>query len=367
MTSLIRKAIQALSRVRPSGESRGTLSGYTLNAPAQFGQPRQEQIADVQGLVTPQRMREIVMKTPTAAATMNATLDYAAGVCIDLRNTNPAEKAPTRQVKTVRSYMNKPNNQDTWRRFLLKLMRDLWTMGYAAIEKELDADGNLANLHILDAARLYIDFDEHGDVKGYDMLDARGVPIRGPDGVHAWLPDDLFYFALNPVSSSLYPTSRISQLFTCAVLEDLMIYFISQKFTDSNIPYGIYDLGDISEDELNRAVAIWNDQATSNHRIMLTGSKQGGKWNIFGYHLKDLEAVALLAEIRGKIMSIVGVTANELGDSQDINKSNGYNLSFTFKKRAIEPLLDEIISTLTQRLLWDTLHFADLRILLRGD
>jgi hypothetical protein len=145
------------------------------------------------------------------------------------------------------------------------------------------------------------------------------------------------------------------------VIEDMMMQFISLRFTDSNIPVGVYDLGDITEDELKVAVNSWNSQALKQHRILLTGSK-GSKWYPFGYHLKDLEAVQLLKEVRMKIMGVMGVTMNELGESQDVNKSNGYNLSYTFKKRAIEPLLMEITATLTRRLLWDEFGYTDVEL-----
>ena len=61
-------------------------------------------------------------------------------------------------------------------------------------------------------------------------------------------------------------------------------------------------------------------------------------------------------------MGIMGVTANELGESQDINKSNGYNLSFTFKKRAVEPLLNEFCATTTKRFIYEAQGYRDIEM-----
>lgn len=374
--------------------SRGTLSSYVLGINPTWGQPLPEEAAsDASGYITPSRMREIVIKTPTIAAAMNSVLDYAGGVPIAMRNVDASKPVPSKQVQAVRKLLVTPNPNQSRRQFMLTLMRDIFTLGFGAIEIEYDngdfRTGKPVNLWVLDAARLKIDFDEHGTIRGYDMLDIRGVPIvRGQDrdrvgGVnnifpsgpgigatslapddrlmaHAWEPEEVIFFSLNPMSESAYPYSRITQLFSSAVIEDLMLFFISQRFTDSNIPFGVMDLGDVTEQELKIAVDNWNTQANESHHILLTGTKGGGKFIPFGYHLKDLEATALLAEVRMKIMGIVGVTMNELGESQDVNKSNGYNLSFTFKKRAIEPLLNEIVETLTRRLLWDTLSFTDM-------
>jgi hypothetical protein len=213
----------------------------------------------------------------------------------------------------------------------------------------------------VDAARLRIDFDEHGTILGYDTINAHGMPTTKADGVHAWKPQDIIFFKRDPISLSLYPTSRLNQLWTCAIIEDLMLYFISGRFTDSNTPYGVFDMGEITDTQLKEAIRSWNTQVASGHRIMLTGSK-GSKWYPFGYHLKDLEATQLLAEVRGKIMAVMGVTLNELGESQDVNKSNGYNLSYTFKKRGVEPLLNEFSNTLTKRLVWDELGWTDVEL-----
>jgi hypothetical protein len=402
MPNRLQKAIKTLRGPSPAQakvktEARGTVSGFTLGMSPLWGQPYPEVASgDAAGMITREHMREVVLRTPTAAASVNAILDFAGGVKIGLRNIDPAQPVSKHQAKMVKRILKQPNDNQTGRQFMLTLLRDLVIFGYAAVE--IVRTENLeqpVQLWVMDSARLRIDFDEHGYVKGYDMLDARGMPIvdvkksgnmsdiyqfpqgntmgatSGPaysgsstlTGLHGWEPEDVIFFTLNPISESVYPYSRIVQLYSAAILEDTMMAFISERFTDSNIPYGVMDLGEVTERELILAIDNWNAQAISGNRILMTGSKGSGtKWIPFGYHLKDLEATGLLQEIRGKIMSILGVTMNELGDSQDINKSNGFNLSFTFKKRAIEPPLDEITETLTARLVWDTLGYRDIEL-----
>ncbi len=102
-----------------------------------------------------------------------------------------------------------------------------------------------------------------------------------------------------------------------------MLAFIGARFTDSNVPFGVFDAGDITPEEQQQAIASWNSQARKNHRIVITGSRGGSKWYPFGYSLKELEAKDLLNQVRGYQMAVMGVTMNELGESQDINKSNG--------------------------------------------
>ncbi len=354
--NLIEKAISRVVKA-----SRGTLSSYVVNAPHQYGQPL-PQTADVQQLITPERMREVALKTPTAAALVNSIVDYVASVPLQPRNVDPKKDAPESHVKHVTKLMMQPNPRDSWKRLIYQTARDMTTLGFAAWEIERNPFGKPANLWPLDAARVKSDYDEHGTLLGWDMLDAHGVPIRGEDKVHAWLPNDVIWFQRDPQTNSIYPSSRIQQIFTCAILEDYMLAFIGGRFNDSNVPFGIYDLGPISDDELKKAVAQWNAQANTQHRIMLTASQSGGKWTPFGYQLKELEAPALLSEIQARMMAVFGVTENETGQSDNVNKSNGYNLSYTFKKRSVEPVLNELCDTITHRLFWDELGYKDLEL-----
>ena len=367
MATLLQKALpqitQSFAVGRTTKTPRGSVGSFIVGAPPEYGQPRPDAGGNnIASLISPERMREIVMRTPTASACLNAIIDFASSVEIKIRNIDASKPTSATKLSVLQDYMRKPNPQDTWLQFKLALFRDIVTIGWAAVEIEKDQDGGVANLWTLDSAKLYIDFDEHGTILGYDMMDARGMPIHGPDGTHAWLPDEVILYRLNPVTYSRYPASRISQLYVLGVIEDMMMSFIGSRFTESNIPFGMLDLGDVSPKELDTAINYWNAQVKRNHRIVVTGSKGGSKYYNFGYHLKDLEAKDLLAALRGQIMAIMGVTMNELGESQDINKSNGYNLSFTFKKRAVEPLLNEFCATTTKRLVYERLNYRDVEM-----
>ncbi len=367
MGRLLEKARQAVYEWAPSTYptrhgSRNTQSDYLISAPHQYGQPPPQSASiDAQALITDQRKREIVERVGTPAACLNATLDYASNVALDIRSVDASQKADPARVAFVKQIMRRPNGNDDGLEFKQKLIRDLFVLGQTGIEIEKGEDGTFANLNVVDASRLRLDFDEAGKLLGYNMIDIHGQPTsRDGDSPYAWLPDELIYMRRDPMTTSNYGASRVSQLFTYAIIEDLIHHYISQRFTDSNIPRGVYDLGEITPQELQQAVASWNTQVDSAHKIVITGSRQGGKWYPMNYNLKDLEAPSLIEKIQAKIMAIVGVTKNELGDSQDVSKSNGYNLSFTFKKRAIEPILNAIVEKLTTRLLWDVFGFTEL-------
>jgi hypothetical protein len=363
MATRLFSALRQVDELISKAGSKGTLSQFVVNAPHQYGQPLPEvALSDVYGLITPERMREIVVKTGTAAACLNATLDFLRNVHIGVRNSDTSKKVDPALKKAIETYFDRPNSEDLGVDFKEMIFRDLFTLGYAGVEIEPDNQGKPANLWPLDGARLRLDFDEHGGMLGYNMIDAHGMPIRGRDGIHAWQPEEVIYFRRSPATNSRYGLSRIEQLFTTAVIEDLVMAFISSKFTESNVPYGVFDMGDISDDELKRAIVMWNTQTQQAfHKISLTSSK-GMKWFPFNFNLKELEAKDLLAELRQRIMGIIGVTMNELGEASDVNKSNGYNLSFTFKRRVVEPMLVIFCETMTLRFLHDRLGLNDLEL-----
>lgn len=342
--------------------SRNTQSDYIIAAPHMYGQPPPQQASiDAQALITAQRQREVVERIGTPAACLNAILDYASNVSIDVRSVDASLKPDPDRVTFLKQVMRRPNSNDTGLEFKQKLIRDLFVLGQAAIEIEPGEGGGFANLNVVDASRLRMDFEESGKMLGYNMLDIHGMPTsRDGESPYAWLPEEMIFLKRDPMTTSNYGSSRVSQFFTYAIIEDLIHHYISQRFTDSNIPRGVYDLGEITPQELQQAVANWNAQVDSAHKIVITGSRQGGKWYPMNSNLRELEAPALVEKIQAKIMGIVGVTKNELGDSQDVSKSNGYNLSFTFKKRCIEPILNIIVEKLTTRLLWDVFGFTDL-------
>lgn len=346
----------AKAREVVQSRSRGSLSQWVSGTTPSYGQP------NLSAKVSAERMREVVMKTPTAAAALNTILDYAANVPIHPRNTNHSDRVAPRADKFIRDLLDNPNPSDTSRQFRYKVMRDLVTLGQSFIEIERGENGGVANLFALDPLRLLVDFDESGHVSGFNQQDHSGNVVIGKDKRHTWPAEDVIWLRMDTISSSQYPTSRLEQLYAAAVLESLMLAFIGGRFTDSNVPFGLFDLGDVTETEIETAVALWNQQVAEKdhpeHRIIFTGSR-GSKFYPFGYHLKDLEAPELLSRVRLQILSIVGVTVNELGESDSVNKANGYNLTFTFKKRAIEPLLEEYTGTLTRRLVQEALGFKD--------
>lgn len=343
--------------------SKNTLSAYVPNAPHEYGQPLPTQ-GDAFDIISPERLREIVLKTPTASACINTIIDFAAQVELDVKNIDDTQPAPLADVAIVRQYLRRPNHQQTGKRFFHSLMRDVMTFGYAGVEIEPNTSGGVANLNVIDNQRIRVDYDEHGKVIGYNIINAAGQPTRGSDGTHTWQPEEVIWFVRDEQSDRLVGVSRVKMLFALGVLESLILTFISNRFTEGNVPYGMLDLGELSNDELQFAIDTWNEQIQKNgqHRIIFSNSRGGAKFFPFGYALKELEAKELLERVRAMIMGILGVTMNELGESQDINKSNGYNLSFVFKKRAIEPLLSEVCTTLTEFFVHDRLGLHDVEV-----
>src|SRR5579859_5028272 len=191
MASIVRDFFNVIVR----RGSRGSLSSWIPGQPAWYGQPLSNRSYDYSGLlITPERMREIVMKTPTAASCLNAILDYAVNVPIQIRNIDASDPADPDRVEFVRQFLARPNNFDTWNHYLAKTVRDAVVLGWAGTEIEWNTENRPHAIHALDAAKLKMDFDEHGNLEGFTMLNQHGMPIVQADGSHAWKPRDVIYF-----------------------------------------------------------------------------------------------------------------------------------------------------------------------------
>src|SRR5258708_3005747 len=177
LTKAIRNVVQPLPT--PKREARGTMSGYALGVSPIWGQPYPEQTSgDASGLISRQRMREVVLRTPTAAACINAILDFTGGVKIGVRNIDPSKPVPKQQANVIKRMINPPNLDQSSPQFLQTLIPTIETFTYSAVA--LVTTGALlrpVDMWVMDSARLRIDFDEHGFIRGYDMLSARGIPI----------------------------------------------------------------------------------------------------------------------------------------------------------------------------------------------
>src|SRR5437879_2206834 len=139
MATLLSKALRGVlaQPERQQPEARGTVSGYVMGVSPLWGQPYPEQVdqtGDAASLISRQRMREVVLRTPTAAACLNAILDFAGGVKIGVRNIDPAEKMNKVQAKKINRVLTNPNPNQTKRQLILSLMRDIVTFGYGALE-----------------------------------------------------------------------------------------------------------------------------------------------------------------------------------------------------------------------------------------
>lgn len=301
-------------------------------------------------------MREIAMKSDTVASIVNSIVDFTSGVKIRCVPRDLSQEPDPMKVERGMKLFTQPNPQMNGLELRKVLARDLATYGYAALEKVKKRGG--IEYWPVDVMRFSIDFDEHGTVLGYDQIDAVGQPIKGPDGEHAWEKDEIILFRHDVVSHSEYPISRIEQLFTAAVVENMMLDYIASKFDDNNVPHGVYDLGDMTPDDLNRAIENWNQQADSPHRLVLTGSKGGSKFIDFHADLSRLQAPELLQDVRARILSVFGGTPNELAIAMRENNTET-NLTYTFKKRIVEPYNQTIIDRASSDYLDNDLDMSD--------
>lgn len=304
-----------------------------------------------------ERMLKIALSSDTVAAIVNSVVDF--GSIVPLRTiAKDITKTPkSLHVSRVQDILANPNPRMTGLELKKVTLRDLATFGYAAWE--IVRTNNL-EFYPIDITRMTIDYDSHGTLLGFNQFDEYNVVIVGKDGIHTWMPDEVVLFSHDPVSYSGYSLGRISQLYSAAVIESLMLAYIGGKFIDSNIPYGVLSLGDLSKPELENAIEEWNMQASSPHRLLLTGSKGPLNYIPFNDGLDRLQAKSILADVRSRIMSVYGATPNEIAVIADSENGTFVNLSLPFKKRCVEAYLSTFCSTVSKRVVTEVLGYSEL-------
>src|SRR5947207_11534784 len=126
MTSILR---DIFNRLVAYG-SKGTLSSFVIGAIPSYGQPLPQRTLDPSGLlITPERMREIVLKCPTAGSCLNSVLDYASNVPVKIRNIDPSKPAVPDRVEFIKKFLAQPNTADTFTHYISKTIRDLFVLG----------------------------------------------------------------------------------------------------------------------------------------------------------------------------------------------------------------------------------------------
>lgn len=252
-------------------------------------------------------------------------------------------------IQTVYNLLANPNeNQESFTNILKKIAIDLKLHDAAAIEKTFNGLGEVVELYTAPAPYIRMNYDKNG--KLLDPAFIQYDPNLPTTKTAEWTKDELVYFMLNPISTSMYgvsPMDVIAQ--TVAVLINALNYN-GQYFESAAMPEGYFTLPNLSETAAKRLMTKWEQEIKSkSHKIVFM--PEGSKWSQFRFtnsEMQWLQGQKFYMEI---VMAVLGITKNELGMTEDVNRATADNQSYVFKNGTVIPMLNLIAERFNQEII----------------
>jgi len=300
---------------------------------------------------------------------------------------DPLQKTDEGKIKRVEALFKKPNNNsETFRSLLDKILEDLLVLDAVAIEKTRFDNGELAELHHVDAATIRPVYDEHGN---QDVI----VPLLGADGksrelpvsyvqvldanpyggreagqlVGAWPKKDFIYFHMHPQGNmgsfgfGLSPLESVIGVVSGILNAD---NFNGTYFEEGSFPPMIIQLKqnmDVRELQAMREY-LYNELEGRFHRPAIFG----GEGDIEIKSLKDIsqrdmQFMDYMKFMANLLAAAYGLSGQDIGLTEDIGSKNvaetQKDLSQAKGYGSILHLLKEIFN---REILWNDFGFTDL-------
>lgn len=141
-----------------------------------------------------------------------------------VKTIDPMAKADEAQVQEVMDLLKNPNEDDSMRSFLDKILEDLLTLDSVAIEKTRFPDGKIAHLYHVDASTIRPVYDEYGN---------RDIPVPLPNGE---TPPVSFLQIFN---NSMYGGPESGEIVAAWAKKDFLYFHLHPQGSISNFGYGL--------------------------------------------------------------------------------------------------------------------------------
>jgi HK97 family phage portal protein len=334
------------------------------------------------GQISFETLRRAANAVPIARICVNVLKEKITKTKWIIKTKDPMAKADESQVKELTELLTNPNEQDSMRSFLDKILEDLLVLDTVAIEKTRYPDDKLAQLYQVDASTIRPVFDEFGNQDIHVPLPNGETPpvsylqifnnsmYGGPESgdiVAAWPKKDFIYFHMHPQGSvdnfgyGLSPIEGVLSLVSNLLSAD---NFNGTYFDTGAFPPIILQLAQsLSQRDLERYREYLYQQIEGEfHRPAIVAG--GGEMKI--HNLKDLSnrdmqfmeyslwLAKLLAAAYGLSPEDIGLTdttgSKNVSETQkDLSEAKGYG--------SILHLLKEIIN---QQILWKDFGYTEL-------
>lgn len=215
------------------------------------------------------------------------------------------------------------NSQGENIRMLLDMvLEDLLSMDAGPIEKVYNYKGELTELNSIDGATIRPRFDQFGR---FDPNRAY-VQVIENHVVAEFKANEIIYMMQNPQNDvklfgyGMSPIESVLLQVQASLEADL---YNARSFSENNIPPGMLDLGDMTEEEAMKFKAVWDATVIDNtHKLkFIWGNDNAKKYIPFQKNNKDMQFVEYIDWLSRIKLAVYGLSSQDANILQDVNRS----------------------------------------------
>lgn len=255
-----------------------------------------------------------------------------------------------RQQRALNDLFHRPNPADSsFRAFIEKIIEDLLVCDAGCVEKDRNLLGEIVHLWPVDGATIKV----APDWDGSNPDAARYFWYPAYQELASWKNEDFIYIMANPVT---YLPVGVSPLETLKSTIEAELYAddYNRRQVAGAAPDGLFDLGeDASPDDVARFRSYFMSEVTGKGAIGFVGGTKGAKWMPLRMSNREMQFLEWETYLVKKIAAVFGMSPQDLGMLNDVNRANGEVQQQNTEDRGMRPLMALLQDYLTSEVVWD--------------
>jgi phage portal protein BeeE len=327
-------------------------------------------------------------KTPFVFSVIKTLLDEITSLKWDVVAAEGIDQDKIKnKIKEIKDFLYNPNdNNESFRDLLRAITRDIFELDAGVIEKVYNRKGKLTQLFSVDSSTILMNPDEHGYIgarKDYIAPITQNIPIHQLDTYYTnvlsesaayfqynWTggifpvpfgKKELVYIKSNTQTDSMYGTSPIMVLYNVILTLMYATQVNLDMYVNNDLPNGILSVLGADKSQINATRDYFNQKILQkdefgNDRkkffnIPITSAE--AKYTNFSFNAKDMQMLEQQRWYQKLVYSVFGVTPDEMGETQNSNRSTANEQSRIFKRKALKPILTLIEYYLNTQIVWE--------------
>ncbi len=305
-------------------------------------------------------------KTPFIEMVDSTIVNEVASLSWEIK-ADDGEGVPDSILKLTEEWFYNPNSNDESLDQVLKpFIRDILELESGVLEKVWNLKGEFVEMYARDGGTFtknpnihgvlppsYLNKEDNGEVVDVPINDRYAYYQYGWLTGSRPIPFDrreIVYAIANPRADSIYGTSKVEILLDVLQLLTYGIDSNLEYFSDNNIPKGALIMEGASKEDITAFGKMWQEHLRKKdpsgkwrkyfHKMPVMNKK--GEFVRVAFSNLELDLIAQQKWFTKIVWAVFGITASELGFTEDSNRATEVVQSNVFKRKAIAPLVSLI-------------------------